>query len=44
MKAALVEEMKVGGIELPLYSPILGAVFESPSYKDKVSKLKIELF
>ena len=44
MKAALVEEMKLGGIELPLYSSTFGAVFESPLYKVKLSWLKIDLF
>ena len=40
MKTVLFEEMKVGGITSPQYFPIMGAVFECPSYKVKESKLE----
>ena len=33
MNASLVEEMKLGGVDCPQYLPIIGAVFEFPSYK-----------
>ena len=39
MKTSLVEEMWLGGIDGPQYSPMKGAAFESPSYKVKESSL-----
>ena len=44
MKASLDEEMKLGGVVCPQYLPIIGAVFEFPSYKVKESQLKFTLF
>ena len=44
METSLVKETWLGGIEVPQYSPIMGAVFESPSYKVNESKLELIAF
>ena len=43
MKALLDEEYRLGGIKLPQNFPMTLAVFESPSYKVKESKLELNL-
>ena len=42
MKTSLVELTWLGGMEVPQYSPIIGATFESPLYKVNESQLKLK--
>ena len=41
IKTLFVEETWAGGNEMPQYSPIIGAVFESPSYSVSESYLEL---
>ena len=38
------DEMKLGGVDCPQYLPIIGAVFEFPSYKVNESHLEYEMY
>ena len=38
------DEMELGGVDCPQYLPIIGAVFEFPSYKVSESHLEYEMY